>query len=60
MSQRPTLIETIIVMYYVLQLLDELEDKRRCSLLMAKELIVAAFGRPMPDPGKLVHVRTLV
>jgi hypothetical protein len=33
-------------MYYVLQLLDELEGKRRCSLIMAKELIVAAFGRP--------------
>lgn len=47
-------------MYYVLQLLDELEDKRRCSLTMAKELIVAAFGRPMPDPGKLVQVTTLV
>ncbi|XP_071120563.1 DENN domain-containing protein 2C-like isoform X3 [Mytilus edulis] len=40
-------------------LLDEIEDKRQLSLTMAKELIVAAFGRPLPEPGKMVHVRTL-
>ncbi|XP_052065291.1 DENN domain-containing protein 2C-like isoform X2 [Mytilus californianus] len=40
-------------------LLDEIEAKRQLSLIMAKELIVAAFGRPLPEPGKMVHVRTL-
>ncbi|KAJ8299543.1 hypothetical protein KUTeg_023603 [Tegillarca granosa] len=41
-------------------LLDEIEKHRQVNLETAQELIAAAFGRPLPNPGNVVHVRTLV
>lgn len=46
--------------YCLLQLLDAAEDRRHKSVDLAKELLSAAFGRPLPEPGKVVQVRTLV
>ena len=43
-----------------LQLLDAAENCRHKSLDLARELLSAAFGRPLPEPGNLVQVRTLV
>ena len=42
------------------QLLNEIEKKRRFSLDLAQELLAASFGRPLPNPGKVVHIRALV
>ncbi|KAK3101747.1 hypothetical protein FSP39_006091 [Pinctada imbricata] len=41
------------------ELLDEVENCRHKSLDLAKELLSAAFGRPLPNPGDMVQVRTL-
>lgn len=41
------------------ELLDAAEDRRHKSVDLAKELLSAAFGRPLPEPGKVVQVRTL-
>ncbi|XP_061173444.1 DENN domain-containing protein 2B-like isoform X2 [Saccostrea echinata] len=41
------------------ELLDAAENCRHKSLDLARELLSAAFGRPLPEPGKLVQVRTL-
>uniref|UniRef100_K1QQT9 Suppression of tumorigenicity 5 n=1 Tax=Magallana gigas TaxID=29159 RepID=K1QQT9_MAGGI len=41
------------------ELLDAAEECRHKSLDLAKELLSAAFGRPLPEPGKVVQVRTL-
>ncbi|XP_060072364.1 DENN domain-containing protein 2C-like [Ylistrum balloti] len=41
------------------ELLDEIEQRRQHSLYHAQELIAAAFGRPMPSPGDVVHIRSL-
>lgn len=41
-------------------MLDAAEECRHKSLDLAKELLSAAFGRPLPEPGKVVQVRTLV
>ncbi|KAL5006548.1 hypothetical protein ScPMuIL_015354 [Solemya velum] len=38
-------------------LLDEIEKKRLISINEAQELIAASFGRPLPSPGKVVHIR---
>ncbi|OWF47953.1 Suppression of tumorigenicity 5 protein [Mizuhopecten yessoensis] len=42
------------------ELLDEIEQRRQHSLYHAQELMAAAFGRPMPSPGDVVHIRSLV
>uniref|UniRef100_A0A2C9KTX5 UDENN domain-containing protein n=1 Tax=Biomphalaria glabrata TaxID=6526 RepID=A0A2C9KTX5_BIOGL len=41
-------------------LLTEIEQRRRISTDLAIELIAASFGRPLPKPGKVCHIRTLV
>ncbi|XP_033753036.1 suppression of tumorigenicity 5 protein-like [Pecten maximus] len=41
------------------ELLDDIEQRRQHSLYHAQELMAAAFGRPMPDPGKVVQIRSL-
>ncbi|XP_048727203.2 DENN domain-containing protein 2B-like isoform X3 [Ostrea edulis] len=41
------------------ELLDAAENCRHKSLDLSRELLSAAFGRPLPEPGKLVQVRTL-
>lgn len=46
--------------YCLSQLLDAAEECRHKSVDLAKELLSAAFGRPLPEPGKVVQVRTLV
>lgn len=48
------------IFYCLWQLLDAAEECRHKSLDLAKELLSAAFGRPLPEPGKVVQVRTLV
>ncbi|XP_059148527.1 DENN domain-containing protein 2A-like isoform X2 [Physella acuta] len=40
-------------------LLSEIEKRRRISSDLAHELIAASFGRPLPKPGKICHIRTL-
>ncbi|CAG5121199.1 unnamed protein product, partial [Candidula unifasciata] len=40
-------------------LLNEIEARRRISFDQATELIAASFGRPLPKPGKVCHIRTL-
>ncbi|XP_041367823.1 uncharacterized protein LOC121382310 isoform X2 [Gigantopelta aegis] len=40
-------------------LLNEIEKKRNVSLDLAQELLAASFGRPLPNPGKVVHIRAL-
>jgi len=41
-------------------LLDDIEERRQHSLYLAQELIAAAFGRPMPNPGNSVTIKSLV
>ncbi|XP_064603741.1 DENN domain-containing protein 2A-like isoform X2 [Liolophura sinensis] len=41
------------------QLLDSLESCRKISLYSAQELIASSFGRPLPNPGKTVQIRTM-
>ena len=45
---------------FIIQLLEEIENKRLLSLDLAQELMAAAFGRPLPSPGKESVIRTLV
>ncbi|RUS72247.1 hypothetical protein EGW08_019988 [Elysia chlorotica] len=40
-------------------LLSEIEQRRRISSDLAHEVIAASFGRPLPKPGKVCHIRTL-
>ncbi|GFO01090.1 DENN domain-containing protein 2a-like isoform x2 [Plakobranchus ocellatus] len=40
-------------------LLSEIESRRRISSDLALEVIAASFGRPLPKPGKVCHIRTL-
>lgn len=44
----------------LLQLLTELGARRLKSLDQAQEMIAASFGRPLPNPGKICHIRSLV
>ena len=44
----------------LLQLLSEVEACRSKSLDHAQEMIAASFGRPLPKPGKVCHIRSLV
>ncbi|ESO95421.1 hypothetical protein LOTGIDRAFT_116963, partial [Lottia gigantea] len=46
-----------INMYNVL--LNEIEMRRQISMEIAKELLAASFGRPLPKPGKDVQIRCL-
>ncbi|CAL1547490.1 unnamed protein product, partial [Lymnaea stagnalis] len=41
------------------ELLNEIEARRKMSMDVALELIAASFGRPLPKPGKVIHIRTL-
>ncbi|XP_052799651.1 DENN domain-containing protein 2B-like isoform X2 [Mya arenaria] len=41
------------------ELLKHIEEKRQESLDSAQELIAAAFGRPLPQPGQTETIRTL-
>ncbi|KAL8594866.1 hypothetical protein ACOMHN_016107 [Nucella lapillus] len=41
------------------KLLSEIESRRFKSLDHAQEMIAASFGRPMPKPGKVCHIRAL-
>ncbi|XP_076450251.1 uncharacterized protein LOC143286535 isoform X2 [Babylonia areolata] len=41
------------------KLLSEIETRRFKSFDHAQEMIAASFGRPMPKPGKVCHIRAL-
>lgn len=41
------------------KLLSEIEARRYKSLDHAQEVIAASFGRPLPSPGKVCHIRSL-
>ncbi|KAK3598780.1 hypothetical protein CHS0354_020893 [Potamilus streckersoni] len=40
-------------------LLEHIEKRRAVSLDHAQELIAAAFGRPLPNPGYTLHIKSL-
>ncbi|XP_025086035.1 DENN domain-containing protein 2A-like isoform X3 [Pomacea canaliculata] len=42
------------------KLLKEIESRRLKSMDNAQEIIAASFGRPLPKPGKVCHIRCLV
>ena len=51
---------SLVLLTMLLQLLSEMEACRSKSLDHAQEMIAASFGRPLPKPGMVCHIRSLV